>query len=428
MKQPTVCVLGVGFVGLTLAISLNEVGFSVLAWEKNQEVSAKLSNGITHISEPNLQTKLKHHSDNKNFRVISEANEALEASVFIVTVGTPLTDGKVNLNSIQQAIQQIVPALKDSDLVVIRSTTAIGTCRDVVLPILESTGKNIRLAMCPERTVEGQALQEMASLPQIVGALDEESFQAAKSLFDILGPEIVRVSSLESAELAKLVNNTYRDLMFGFANEIADIASAYGLNAKEVIQAANHNYGRSNIALPGISGGPCLEKDPWILVESGEKRGKKMLISRASRLMNEDTIANFFSTHLSDEMKFQRIALLGLAFKGKPETRDLRGSAIYPVHQRLRTQFPNANILGYEPAGIDRLELSGFTLVKTLSEAVSDVDLVILLTNSESFSKSPEVIAKLADKGALILDFWSREFESDFLNTQTYISWSGGVK
>jgi UDP-N-acetyl-D-mannosaminuronic acid dehydrogenase len=428
VKQPTVCVLGVGFVGLTLAISFNEVGLSVFAWEKNKEVSAKLAMGITHISEPDLDNKLKIHSKNNKFKVISDASEALEATCFIVTVGTPLNDGKVNLDSIKQAIRQILPALKNFDLVIIRSTTAIGTCRDVVLPILEGTGKKIRLAMCPERTVEGQALQEMTSLPQIIGALDDESFEAAKSLFDILGPEIVRVSTLEAAELSKLVNNTYRDLMFGFANEVADIASAYRISAKEVIQAANHNYSRSNISLPGISGGPCLEKDPWILVESGERRGKKMLISRASRMINEATVDNFFNTYLAETMKFKKIALLGLAFKGKPKTKDLRGSAIYPVHHRLHTQFPHATLSGYEPAGIDQLELPGFSLANSDSEAVSEADLVILLTNSESFSKSAEPIARLAQKNALILDFWGREFESDFLTTQTYISWSGGVK
>lgn len=428
MKQPTVCVLGVGFVGLTLAISFNEVGLSVLAWEKNKEVSAKLAKGITHISEPNLDIRLKIHLENKNFKVISDASEALEATCFIVTVGTPLNGGKVSLNSIRQAIRQILPALKDLDLVIIRSTTAIGTCRDVVLPILEGTGKKIRLAMCPERTVEGQALQEMISLPQIIGAVDDESFEAAKSLFDILGPEIVRVSTLESAELAKLVNNTYRDLMFGFANEVADIASAYRISAVEVIQAANHNYNRSNISLPGISGGPCLEKDPWILVQSGERRGKKMQISRASRVTNEATIDNFFNTYLAETMKFEKIALLGLAFKGKPETKDMRGSAIYPVHHRLHAQFPLATLSGYEPAGIDQIKLPGFSLTNSVSEAVSGADLIILLTNSESFSNSPEPIARLAQKNALILDFWGREFESDFLATQTYISWAEGIK
>jgi len=427
MKKPTVCVLGVGFVGLTLSISFNEVGLRVLAWEKNQDVSEKLAKGITHISEPNLQNLLKIHSDQKNFIVISDPDEALEATCFIVTVGTPLDNGKVNLDSIQQAIRQILPALKDFDLVIIRSTTAIGTCRDFVLPILEETGKIIRLAMCPERTVEGHALQEMKSLPQIIGALDDESFEAARNLFDILGPEIVRVSTLESAELAKLVNNTYRDLMFGFANEVADIASAYRISAKEVIEAANHNYRRSNISLPGISGGPCLEKDPWILVESGERRGKKMLISRASREMNEATIENFLDTYLTDTIKPEKIALLGLAFKGKPETKDLRGSAIYPVHHRIHTKFPSAILSGYEPAGIDGLNLPGLSVANTFLEAVSDADLIILLTNSESFAKSPEQIAGFARKDALILDFWSREFESGFLPSQTYISWAGSA-
>jgi UDP-N-acetyl-D-mannosaminuronic acid dehydrogenase len=428
MKQPTVCVLGVGFVGLTLAISLNEVGFRVLAWEKNKDVSERLANGVTHISEPGLQEKLKFHSSEGNFCVITDSSEALEATCFIVTVGTPLNDGKINLDSIRQALKQILPALKDFDLVIIRSTTAIGTCRDVVLPILQETGKRIRLAMCPERTVEGQALEEMKTLPQIVGALDDESFESARTLFEVIGPEIVRVSSLESAELAKLVNNTYRDLMFGFANEVADIATGYGISAKEVIDAANYNYSRSNISLPGISGGPCLEKDPWILVESGERRDRKMSISRASRLMNERTIESFFNSYLTDSMKIEKIALLGLAFKGKPVTKDLRGSAIYPVHKHLHAQFPHSILSGFEPAGIDKLDLPGFFLTNSVSEAVFEADLVVLLTNSESFANIPKLVAEFAQKNALVLDFWGREFETDFLPSQRYISWSEGVQ
>ena len=153
-----------------------------------------------------------------------------------------------------------------------------------------------------------------------------------------------------------------------------------------------------------------------------------MLISRASREVNEATVENFFDFHLSDTLNPKRIALLGLAFKGKPETKDLRGSAVYPVHHRLHTQFPNAIFTGYEPAGVDELDLPHFSIANSISEAVSDADLVILLTNSESFTQSPEQIASLAQKDALVLDFWSRQFQNSFLSSQTYISWSEGTK
>src|SRR5205807_1526903 len=117
------------------------------------------------------------------------------------------------------------------------------------------------LAFCPERTIEGKAIPEMRSLPQIVGGLDDESADRAEALFRLITPKIVRVSSLETAEMIKLINNTYRDLTFAFANEVALIAERMGLSAAEMIRAANVDYPRSNIAQPGFVGGPCLEKD-----------------------------------------------------------------------------------------------------------------------------------------------------------------------
>lgn len=427
MSEIKVCILGVGFVGLTLAISLCDADIEVLAWEKNKETSENLASGITEINEPFLAEKLAHYSSNKQFRTISDSESALDANVFIVTVGTPIVNSKINLESLKEAIQQIVPALKDDDLVIIRSTTAVGTCREVVLPILLGTQKRIHLAMCPERTVEGKALEEMSSLPQIVGALDDISFNHAQNLFEKIGPEIVRVSSLEAAELSKLVNNTYRDLMFGFANEIANFANAMNLSAREVITAANHNYARSNISQPGISGGPCLEKDPWILVESGEIRGRQMPISRASRVMNESIIDSFLDARFPSILNVTKIAILGLAFKGNPETKDLRGSAVFPVYDKIRNYFPNSNVMGFEPAGLDKINLPNFVLANTLVDAVKDAQVIILLTNSLTFSKASESINKHAAQDCVILDFWGRDFESNFSPTQKYFTWAGAI-
>jgi UDP-glucose 6-dehydrogenase len=144
--------------------------------------------------------------------------------------------------------------------------------------------------------------------------------------------------------------------------------------------------------------------------------------------MNERTIESFFNSYLTDSMKIEKIALLGLAFKGKPVTKDLRGSAIYPVHKHLHAQFPHSILSGFEPAGIDKLDLPGFFLTNSVSEAVFEADLVVLLTNSESFANIPKLVAEFAQKNALVLDFWGREFETDFLPSQRYISWSEGVQ
>jgi UDP-N-acetyl-D-mannosaminuronic acid dehydrogenase len=265
----------------------------------------------------------------------------------------------------------------------------------------------------------------MTSLPQIIGSDTEAGYLAAAKLFSAIGSEIVRVKNLESAELTKLLNNTYRDLMFAFANEIAEIALEYDVNVTEIIQAANHNYARSNIALPGLSGGPCLEKDPWILVQSGIRRGLGMEISASSRLVNERVLIKFLSRVLFDKNPPGKIALLGLAFKGNPQTLDLRGSPVFSCLGYLRERYPNAEILGFEPAGKTDLDNALLKTSGTLEETVDKADLIILLTNSQTFDSLPEIVREYASKQCLILDYWGRNFRESFLSSQSYVSWAG---
>jgi UDP-N-acetyl-D-mannosaminuronic acid dehydrogenase len=421
----TVCVIGVGFVGLTLSVTLCDFDMKVLAWEKNTAVREGLASGKTSILEPGLQEKLKAHTNLENFKTIETFEEAKAATIYILTVGTPIKNGEIDLTQIENALMQVSPALDDHDLIVIRSTTAVGTCKELIVPLLQRTGKKVLLAMCPERTVEGRALDEMTSLPQIIGSDTEEGYLAAAKLFSAIGTEIVRVKNLESAELTKLLNNTYRDLMFAFANEIAEIALEYNVNVTEIIQAANYNYSRSNIALPGLSGGPCLEKDPWILVQSGIKKGLGMEISSSSRLVNERVLIKFLSRTLADKILPKKIALLGLAFKGNPPTLDLRGSPVYSSISYLKEKYPDAEIIGFEPAGKTDLDTVQLKTSETLEESVKNADLIILLTNSLDFNSIPAIAALHASRECLIIDYWKRNFSESFLPTQSYVSWAG---
>src|SRR5262249_45535196 len=142
------------------------------------------------------------------------------------------------------------------------------------------------LAFCPERTIEGKAIAEMQSLPQVIGGIDEQSTGRAEALFRMITSKIVRVSSLEAAEMIKLINNTYRDLTFAFADEVALIAERMGLSAAEMIHAANVDYPRSHVAQPGFVGGPCLEKDTLILIDSLKKIDFKPRVIEEARKIN----------------------------------------------------------------------------------------------------------------------------------------------
>ena len=246
--------------------------------------------------------------------------------------------------------------MRDGALVILRSTVKVGTTRDVVSPILAASGKQFDIAMCPERTLEGKALQELRELPQIVGADDPAVADRAAAVFRRLTSSIVLVSGIETAEIIKLVSNTFRDVQFAFANEVARVCDAFGVSAHEVISAGKLGYNRTNIPLPGLVGGPCLEKDPHILMESARTRGIDLEITTAGRLVNErqpEETVRFITSEI-DRRDLAgagplKINILGMAFKGMPETSDLRGSMSIKVLDALKKAHPDAEIGLYDP-------------------------------------------------------------------------------
>ncbi len=207
----------------------------------------------------------------------------------IVCVGTspdPETN-KPNLRHVEAAVDMIAQSVTDDCTVIIRSTVPVGTCRDVVLPRLRAHTPRPLLAFCPERTIQGTSLAELHSLPQIVGGLDERSAQAANALLAPVMPDRVTVTSMESAEMVKLVCNAHTDLIYGFGNEIALIAEGHELDANEVIDAANLRYPRPDISRPGYVGGSCLVKDPYMLMQAARQAGHHAPMVAAAREINE---------------------------------------------------------------------------------------------------------------------------------------------
>jgi nucleotide sugar dehydrogenase len=259
--------------------------------------------------------------------------------------------------------------------------------------------------MCPERTIEGNALAEICNLPQIVGGVDEISGQVSKAFFENFVSEIILVESSEAAELIKLANNTYRDLTFAFANELTKVAMEFRIGGRNLIRAANLNYPRSQIPLPGPSGGPCLTKDPWILVQSAVSRGVTADLARISREINEAIVSVHLDKHLDKCLSGLKASILGLAFKGQPLTTDTRGSFVFEVCRELR-QRGCEQILGYEPAGQDFPDNLTLNEVDNLEEALVDVSILVILTNAEKFYGLEKLVNNLTRANCMILDFW----------------------
>jgi UDP-N-acetyl-D-mannosaminuronic acid dehydrogenase len=412
-----VCVIGLGYVGLTLSIAMADTGFKVHGVEIRNDILDGLADGEPHFWEPRLKEKLARVKRRGSFSFAKDVDPSFPASVYIITVGTPLDgNGKARLDMAEQAARQVLSHMQDGALVILRSTVKLGTSRNVVKPILDAGGKSYQLAFCPERTLEGRALIELHELPQVIGADDVATRWRCQQLFGQMTPTTVAVSTLETAELIKLVDNTYRDLSFGFANEIARLCGRAGISAREVIRAGKLGYRRTNVAWPGPVGGPCLGKDPHILAESAMQWGVNLPITLAGRKTNEAQpselarIARTWADRLQGFAEKPVISLLGLAFKGVPPTDDLRGTMALPVHRALAHAFPQAEFRGYDPVVSETSVQShlGLATVPTLQQAFAGADLVMILNNHPSFQQMDlAALAAPMNRPGIVYDLWN---------------------
>lgn len=408
-----VCILGLGYVGLTLGVAMADAGFRVHGIERRQEVCDLLAQGKAHFWEPRLDDKLKRVIDKGSFTFSTDVDPDFPASVYILTVGTPLgEDGQAFLGAVERASRQVASVMQPNALIILRSTVKLGTARNVVSPVLAERGIPFEVAVCPERTLEGKALIELNELPQIIGSDDADTRQRCVQMFGALTPTTIALSSLEAAELTKLVDNTYRDVMFAFANEIAHLCGHAGLSAHEIISAGRLGYPRTNVALPGPVGGPCLEKDPHILVESAKSFGVEMNITAAARHVNErqPKATAALIREASKVTGTPRVALCGLAFKGVPPTDDLRGTMAKPVLDALMESFPGAEVVGFDPVVTAEAahDYFGITTTATLAQACTNANIVVFANNHPMFQgiDLPALAATLAP-GAVIYDYWN---------------------
>jgi UDP-N-acetyl-D-mannosaminuronic acid dehydrogenase len=383
-------IVGLGYVGLTLATVLAEAGNSVIGIEKRKDLVDLTNEGVPHFTETGLPDALAGVTKSQKLVAAEKFDDSFTCGTYIITVGTPLApDGVARVDMIEAAARDIAANMRDGALVILRSTVKIGTTRDVVSPILAASGKKFDIAMCPERTLEGKALQELRELPQIVGADEQAVADRAAAVFRRLTSSIVLVSGIETAEIIKLVSNTFRDVQFAFANEVARVCDAFGVSAHEVISAGKLGYNRTNIPLPGLVGGPCLEKDPHILMESARTRGISLEITGAGRLVNErqpQETVDFISSEIERRELAGplKINILGMAFKGQPETSDLRGSMSIKVLDALKKAHPDAEIGVYDPITPQEVLAAEFPDEQVFSrfgDAVSGASVVVIANN-----------------------------------------------
>ena len=422
MSDPLkICVVGTGHIGLPLAAVLADTGFQVTGYDTNDDFISRVNtSGRVDFREEGLEELLRAHLHK---RLTLTSTPPANQDIYVITVGTPLESGtdRPNLDRIRVAVQRIAAGFGPDPLVVLRSTVSIGTTRSIVLPEIQRHSDRFGLAFCPERTIEGKAIPEMRSLPQIIGGLDDQSVERAERLFRLITPKIVRVSSLEAAEMIKLINNTYRDLTFAFANEVALIAERMGLSAGEMIHAANVDYPRSNVARPGFVGGPCLEKDALILIDSLHQIDFRPRVIEEARRINQA-----LPDHVADRILAEirrgrsgggpaRVLVTGFAFKGRPATEDVRGSAAIPLMARL--QAAGVEVWGHDFVTSDKVIAELGARACTLEEGFEGADGAIIMNNHAGYlTAGVPALARRLKRPAFVFDSWSlfeaHQFES----------------
>ena len=415
----SVTLFGLGFVGLTLAVSLADNGFNVTGIDIDESLVCDLNKGEVRIFEPNLKPKLKIAL--KNNKIQFNKRLIHPSSNYIICVGTPVNEFnlKPNLDYLNKVCFEIGLILKKNDLIMLRSTVPVGTTRDYVIPKLEEfsnlkAGLDFFVSFCPERTIEGKALEEITNLPQIIGGYSDICLESSIHFWSKISKSIVKSQNLEAAELVKLANNTFRDLSFAFSNQLAMISSKYNVDSKELIESANNGYPRNQISLPSPGvGGYCLTKDPYLYSTNifGEETPDSLGI--ISRKINNKMLG-FSLKYIKDfkrnnPSKSHKFLIAGLAFKGVPKTNDFRGSISLHIFENLSKLYPNDVFHAFDSVikGDIILDIGFSKSIDIDVVDVNDYDLLLILNNSEDHKKFEKSLLKVRNKNIFIFDGWS---------------------
>ncbi len=376
-----VCVLGLGYIGLPTASMFATHGLRVLGVDVNHKVVAVLNGGDIHIQEAGLKTVVAAATKSGNLTIDTQPRPA---EAFIIAVPTPINaDKTADMRYVVSAAESIVPHLQKGNLVILESTSPPRTTVDLVQPILERSGlkagTDFGLAYSPERVLPGRILHELVENSRVIGGIDDASAQAGRDLYATFVRGEIVLTDATTAEMVKLMENTYRDVNIAIANEFARLAARFGINVWEAIQIANR-HPRVEILRPGPGvGGHCISVDPWFLVEVAPALAQ---LIRQARNVNDGqpayVVAGLQARFGSLEDK--TFAVLGVTFKANVD--DTRESPAIDVIHHL--QQAGAQVRAFDPHVKQCHEL-GAALVGALSEALDGADGVLLLVDHREF-------------------------------------------
>ena len=390
----TVAVIGLGYIGLPTAAALATRGVQVVGVDINPDTVKTIARGEAPFVEPDLAVAV---SGAVAMGRLTASMEPPEADAFIIAVPTPSdADHTADLTYVRNAVEQIAPRLRGGEIVILESTSPPGTCLavsewlgelrpDLRMPHAGEGIPDVYVAHCPERVLPGRIMIEIVTNDRVIGGITPRCAEKAASVYRVFAQGRLVLSDAASAEMAKLVENSYRDVNIAFANELSLICEKLKLDVWEIIELANH-HPRVNILKPGPGvGGHCIAVDPWFIVSAAPDLAR---LIRTAREVNDGKPDHVAEQVIEKASRFHSptIACLGLAFKANVE--DLRESPAVKIVGQIARALPDTDILVAEPF-VDSLppaldSLSNLRLARTL-DAVDAADIVVLLVEHDQF-------------------------------------------
>jgi UDP-N-acetyl-D-mannosaminuronic acid dehydrogenase len=374
----SVCVLGLGYIGLPTASFLATKGYRVLGVDISSRVVETINRAEIHIQEPDLDILVKSAVQSGR---LTAATEPGSADVFIIAVPTPIrADKSPDLDAVEAAVGAIAPHVRPGNLVLLESTSPVGTTEDVVAGGLNRRGvdlSSIHVAHCPERVLPGRILIELVQNDRVVGGINPASTAAAASFYrEFVSGEVLETTAA-TAEMTKLTENTFRDVNIALANELSMICDQFGVDVFELIRLANR-HPRVSVLQPGPGvGGHCIAVDPWFIVASAPRAARLIRTAREVNDAKPEWVLGKVRQK-AERFKHPTIACLGLAFKADVD--DLRESPALAIVRRLAAE-DLGELLVCEPNLQSSKE---FTLVDP-DQAVARADIVLLLVDHRQF-------------------------------------------
>ncbi len=390
-----VCVVGMGYVGIPVALLVADAGFSCTGIEISEQRVDSLNKGEYPIEgeEPGVPELLKKVAEKKSFRATTDYSSCKDADVIIVCVQTPFLKNRhePNYSYLKSAIESISKNLKQNSMLIVESTLAPGTMTKVVLPLFGGKmkpGKDLYLIHCPERVTPGKLLYNLKKMDRIVGGINKESTDKAIHFYSKFIEGNLHPTDMTTAETVKTAENSYRDVEIAFANELALICERLGVDfykVRELVNTAPYRH----VHLPGVGvGGHCIPKDPWLLMYgAGEPRPTLLETSRNINDSMPKHVFDLISKSLK-KMSGSKITLLGISYM--EESDDMRNSPGLVLYDLLKRA--GALISVCDPFVS---ELEGIETTNDWRKAVKDADCVVLVTTHSAFKEIAENLGEL---------------------------------